>query len=373
MCDRLTKVGRRKLCHLFRSCFPNTISTTTKFVDDGTVYVITGDINNLWLRDSSAQVHPYLALHWDPIITLILEGLIRRQNRFIMLGPYDSAFSLDQTMQQATSREHINLGRNLYTSQHNFETDSLSYHIWLSHEWWKKTGRTHIFTQEWRRVAELIVHVFVIEQNHWQVSPYRYPEYGNDGMGPVGGYTGMVWGGSRPSDDPQSLPYLIPANMFIVVAMRQLEEIARDVYHDARLADMAAMLADQIDEGIHKFGVVHLPSNRTASSSSDAADNATGGLIFAYEVDGLGNTTLMDDANIPNLLSAPYFGYRPSFDPNGEISNRTRHWILSAADPWFSKGDKVEGLSSKHTDTGSERVWPLGLIMQGLTAQGTIF
>jgi len=55
----------KELGWLFENCFPNTLDTTVDFSmvnDKRDTYVITGDIDAMWLRDSSAQVWPYMAL-----------------------------------------------------------------------------------------------------------------------------------------------------------------------------------------------------------------------------------------------------------------------------------------------------------------------
>jgi uncharacterized protein len=54
-----------EIAWLFANCFPNTLDTTVTTGElDGKpdTYVITGDINAMWLRDSAAQVWPYLPL-----------------------------------------------------------------------------------------------------------------------------------------------------------------------------------------------------------------------------------------------------------------------------------------------------------------------
>ena len=62
VCNRLHEMGRDDLVPLFKNCYPNTLETTVKVLDDGSAFVITGDIHAMWLRDSAAQVHHYLPL-----------------------------------------------------------------------------------------------------------------------------------------------------------------------------------------------------------------------------------------------------------------------------------------------------------------------
>src|SRR5512134_2601839 len=88
-------LGRRpKLARMFARCFPNTFQTTLTRLADGTTFVITGDIPAMWLRDSAAQVRPYLALApADAQIAGLLEGVVRRQMSYILHDPYANAFN----------------------------------------------------------------------------------------------------------------------------------------------------------------------------------------------------------------------------------------------------------------------------------------
>src|SRR4051794_19371214 len=57
------KLRDPKLAWLFSNCLPNTLDTTVEFGSfEGKpdTVVVTGDIPAMWLRDSSAQVWPYL-------------------------------------------------------------------------------------------------------------------------------------------------------------------------------------------------------------------------------------------------------------------------------------------------------------------------
>jgi meiotically up-regulated gene 157 (Mug157) protein len=158
----------------------------------------------------------------------------------------------------------------------------------------------------------------------------------------------MTWSGFRPSDDACSYGYLIPANMFAVVVLGYLAEIARDVWGDTEMETEARRLAGEIDAGIQAHGIVEHPSY---------------GAIYAYEADGLGHHALMDDANVPSLLSIPYLGYRGADDP---LYQNTRRFILSRGNPYFFEGSAAAGIGSPHTP--HRYIWPLALAMQGLTA-----
>lgn len=51
-----------KLAWMFENCFPNTLDTTVHFNGEDDTFVYTGDIHAMWLRDSAAQVWPYVSL-----------------------------------------------------------------------------------------------------------------------------------------------------------------------------------------------------------------------------------------------------------------------------------------------------------------------
>jgi hypothetical protein len=130
--------------------------------------------------------------------------------------------------------------------------------------------------------------------------------------------------------------------------MRDLSDIARTVWRDGRMAQNAWGLSVQIQRGIEQYGTVNL---------------APFGRIYAYEVDGRGHANLMDDANVPSLLSIPYFGYLPK---TSSLYQATRRFVLSPRNPYFFAGKYAQGIGSPHTPHGY--VWPLALCVQALTA-----
>jgi meiotically up-regulated gene 157 (Mug157) protein len=140
----------------------------------------------------------------------------------------------------------------------------------------------------------------------------------------------------------------MPANMFAVVVLRYLAEIASEVLNDSELEGDSRALAHEIEEGIRKFGVV---------------EHTEYGTIYAYETDGLGLYNLMDDANVPSLLSIPYIGYASAEDP---VYQNTRRFVLSTDNPYFYQGKYAEGIGSPHTP--DRYIWHIALAIQGLTA-----
>jgi len=321
-----------KLNLLYLTAFDETIQRHALAQRDGTTYVSTGDIDAEWLRDASETVRPYIALsEHDPDVAGTLRGVVARQAKYILIDPYANAFS-----------------SNYHVVEHKFEVDSLLYPIWFSYDYYKQTGDRSIFTPEVRRAFDRVVATLRDEQHHAQRSHYRNPQLANNGRGSPVRYTGMVWTGFRPSDDPDRYHFNIPDNMFASVVMRDLSAIERDVWHDSRMSANAWGLSVEIQRGIEQYGTLEL---------------APFGRIYAYEVDGRGHANVMDDANIPSLLSIPYFGYLPK---TNSLYLATRKFALSDRNPYFFRGKYAQGIGSPHTPHGY--VWPLALCVQAITA-----
>lgn len=345
-----------QLAQMFRQCYLNTVETTTEILDDQTTFVFTGDIPAMWLRDSTAQVRPLVALAaHDLDIRRLIQGLILRQARYICIDPYANAFNKGSNDQ---GHHDITL-QNPWVWERKYELDSLCYPIQLCADYWKATKDSSIFNETVRAMFSKVIEVMQTEQNHDRDSAYSFERPRQhqtlpsdtlpfDGRGTRTNYTGMVWSGFRPSDDACKFGYLIPANMFAVVILNNIVEFARDIFQDPQLAGRAESLCQEIEFGIQTYGIVNHPRY---------------GRIYAYETDGFGNYNMMDDANIPSLLSIPYLGYRPASDP---IYQNTRAFILSSDNPYYYTGTHIHGIGSPHTPEGY--VWPLSLIMQGLTS-----
>ena len=222
---------RPRLATLFRNCFPNTLDTTTELHDDGSTYVFTGDIPAMWLRDSSAQVSPYLSLAGqDADVRRIISGLIRKQIGYILIDPYANAFN--RTADGACWAPD-ETDQNDWVWERKYEIDSLCYPLWLAHRYWQATGDTSVFDDEFRRAARVILELWTVEQDHVARSPYRFQRRDcppsdtltHEGLGAPVAPTGMTWSGFRPSDDACRFGYLVPANLFAVVALRHLHNI----------------------------------------------------------------------------------------------------------------------------------------------------
>lgn len=348
--------ARGRLGELFANCFPNTLDTTVELGEiDGRpdTFVITGDIHAMWLRDSSAQVQPYVSLAGqDPALARLLAGVIHRQTACTLIDPYANAFNRGPTGSPFASDE-TEMKPEVW--ERKWELDSLCYPVRLAHAYWKATGDVSPFDERWRQTARLAVATMKVQQRKDGPGPYsnkRTTSWSPD-MVPGQGFghpvrpTGLIASLFRPSDDAALFPFHVPSNMFAVVSLRQMAEMHEVIAGDAAFAAECRALADEVDAALLRHAVVQ---------------HATRGRVWAYEVDGYGNAYLMDDANAPNLLGATYFGYTAA----PEVTAATRALILSDDNPYFHAGRVAEGLGSPHTP--GRRVWPIAIVMRALTS-----
>lgn len=336
---------------MFRKCYLNTLETTVEATDDD-VFIKTGDIPAMWLRDSSVQVSHYVRLAGvDPDVKALIKNTLKRQFKCILIDPYANAFN--KTANGKGHKDITKLNDNVW--ERKYELDSLIYPLWLLNRYYSNTRDGEIFDELFFRVYETVLNVFEVEQNHDEKSDYSFKRTGefwfdtlpNEGKGEKTGYTGMIWCAFRPSDDRCKYNYLVPANMFAVAVLRELvknldESGAKNAYKQKTLK-----FIDEIQQGIEKYGVT----------------DTENGKIYAYEVDGLGNGHFMDDANVPSLLSLPYLGYCKKDD--GLYLN-TRKAVLSDKNPFYYSGRLASGVGSPHTP--ENYVWHIAIIMQALTS-----
>ncbi len=320
------------LQRIYQRAYDEAYSRHATIEPDGTTFVSTGDIDQEWLRDSSAVMTTYIGLaSTDSYVRNMLRGAIARQAKYILIDPYANAFTNDYQI-----------------AERKFEMDSLLYPIRLAYVYWKATGDRSIFTPVLQRAMTAALRTLRVEQHHATRSHYRHPELANGGMGTRVAYTGLVWTGFRPSDDAARYQYNIPDNMFAAVVLQQLTQIENRVYRDKGLAQESWGLSVQIRHGIEHYALVNEPGF---------------GRIYAYEIDGFGHATLMDDANIPSLLSAPYFGYVSAHD---SVYKATRNFVLSPRNPYYFAGKYASGVGSPHTPHGY--IWPLSLVVEAITS-----
>lgn len=354
---QLGTVGlRAKFARMAGQCLPNTLDTTVELGTlDGRAdtFVITGDIHAMWLRDSTAQVWPYLPFaRQDPRLALLLRGVIGRQVRCVLIDPYANAFNRDLVPSPEHADDDTVMKPGVF--ERKWELDSLCSVIRLSYGYWRATGDTSPFDSQWREAMTLIIATMRTQQRKDGAGPYRFQRTTawNPDSVPGNGYgnpvrpVGLIVSLFRPSDDATIFPFLVPANMYAVVALRQLAVMLRAFAIDAA-ATQARALADEVNAALR----IH------------ALRRSGQGDTWAYEVDGFGNSLFMDDANVPSLLSLPYLGWCGAADPTYQ---RTRKRILSDDNPWFRRGRAAAGVGSPHTP--GNRVWPIAIIMRALTS-----
>ena len=349
------RIADEELRRLLIGTLPNTLDTT--LVVSGTddrpdTFVLTGDINAMWLRDSTAQVWPYLSSVTDDAgLDRLIRGVIHRQTDQVLLDPYANGFRADEEPSEwAGDRTAMRPG----VHERKWEPDSLQAFFRISAGYWRTSRSLRPFDGAWRDALEISLRTLRTEQRFDGTTPYRFQRPNgdptdhvpNDGRGAPTRPDGMVHGAFRPSDDACELPFNVPVNMALAAALDAVAPLAAAIA-DPQLAAEARSLAAGIRDGVERDG--------TVGEGSETR--------WAYEVDGLGGQVLMDDANAPSLLSLPYLGACDASEPTYVA---TRQWVLSRANPWMFHGRGCEGIGSPHTGIG--RTWPIAIAMRGLTA-----
>lgn len=349
-----------RLAWMFANCFPNTLDTTVHFrtdEEDGMddTFVYTGDIHAMWLRDSGAQVWPYVQLaNDDEALRRMIAGVINRQFKLINIDPYANAFNDGPTGGEWMS-DITDMNPNVH--ERKWEIDSHCYPIRLAYGYWKETGDTSVFGEVWIQAIKNILKTFKEQQRKDGVGPYYFMRkterqldtkccngYGNP-VNPVG----LIVSSFRPSDDATTFDFLVPSNFFAVTSLRKAAEILTKVNKDKELAKECRALADEVEAALKEYAVVEHPKY---------------GKIYAFEVDGFGNTYLMDDSNAPSLLSMAYLG---DVDVNDPIYQNTRRFVWSEDNPYFFKGTAGEGIGGPHI--GYDMIWPMSIMMKAFTSR----
>lgn len=351
----------QKLAWLFENCYPNTLDTTVNFRMNGAIpdtFVITGDIHAMWLRDSGAQVWPYVSLcHNDEQLRLLIAGVIHRQMKCILIDPYANSFNEGPTGSEWKT-DKTEMKPDLH--ERKWEIDSLCYPIRLAYHYWKVTGDTSIFNKEWEQAVEVIVKTFIEQQRKNGVGPYTFlrntdrqlDTLSNNGNGNPVKPVGLIVSSFRPSDDASTFGFLVPSNFFAVSSLRQAAEILKKVKGNTALASKCLNLALEVETALKKYATYAHPKY---------------GKIYAFEVDGFGNQLLMDDANVPSLLAMPYLG---SISLNDPIYQNTRKFVWSTDNPYFFKGKAGEGIGGPHV--GYDMAWPMSLIIKAMTSTNDV-
>lgn len=344
-----------KLAWMFENCYPNTLDTTVHFGkdEDGDydTFVYTGDIHAMWLRDSGAQVWPYVQLaNKDENLKHLLEGVIRRQFHCINLDPYANAFNKEPNPNGEWMSDRTKMTPMLH--ERKWELDSDCYPIRLAYQYWKVTGDGSVFTDGlWEKTVRTILATFKDQQRKEGLGSYSFMRSGSElhgGYGAPCNPVGLIASNFRPSDDYTELPFMVADNFFAVSSLRKAAEILTEVNKDNELASQCNTLADEVSAALKKYAVVKHPKF---------------GKIYAFEVDGFGSQILMDDSNIPSLLGMAYLGDVSLRDP---VYQNTRRFVLSKANPYFFKGTAGEGIGGPHC--GYDYIWPMSIIMRVMTS-----
>ena len=343
---------------MFRNCFPNTLDTTVHYREDEDgnpdTYVYTGDIPAMWLRDSGAQVWPYVQLCGNDVpLRRMIAGVIRRQFKLINIDPYANAFNDGPT---GAGEDAEFYPQNPWVFERKWEIDSHCYPIRLAHHYWKTTGDVSVFDAEWVAAMRNIIKTLREQQRKEGPGPYTFLRTTDRqldtkccvGRGNPVNPVGLIASAFRPSDDATTFEFLVPSNFMVVSSLRKAAEILTAVNDERELADECTALADEVAAALQKYAVVEHPEF---------------GKIYAFEVDGFGSAQLMDDANVPSLLAMPYLGDVERTDP---IYENTRRFVWSTENPYFWRGAAGEGIGGPHI--GVEMIWPMSIMMRAFTA-----
>ena len=348
--------GNAYLAWMFENCFPNTVDTTIHYDGKDDTFVYTGDIHAMWLRDSGAQVWPYVQFaKKDEKLRKMIRGVILRQWKCINIDPYANAFNMGPVENNEWANDETDMKPELH--ERKYEIDSLCYPLRLAYHYWQVTGDTSVFGPEWRQAIVNILKTFREQQRKVNRGPYSFMRvtdrqldtvcnlgYGNP-VNPVG----LIASVFRPSDDATTFLFLVPSNFMAVSSLRKAAEILEKVNGDTATAGECTALADEVSTALRKYAVVHHPKY---------------GDIYAFEVDGFGNHFLMDDANVPSLLAMPYLG---DVDVNDPIYQNTRRFVWSEDNPYFFRGTAGEGIGGPHV--GYDMAWPMSIMMRAFTSK----
>lgn len=351
-----SRIADDTLATMFRQCFPNTLDTTIKLWGRDDTFVITGDIPALWLRDSAAQLWPYLRFcKQDANVAALIRGLLVRQFRCINIDAYANAFNQSpDSMSPNWSSDGTEMRPGVF--ERKYELNSLCYPLRLAYGYWKSSGDDTLFDSLWLKTLRIVLHTMRVEQRLDGASPYTFlrvtdrmhDTQSNRGKGHPAKPCGLIASSFRASDDGTILPFLVPDNFMAVNTLRKSAEILRQVNREWALADSCEALAGQVEAALRQYAVVH---------------TAKYGDVYAFEVDGYGNALLMDDANVPSLLALPYIADVSLSDP---IYQNTRRFVLSTDNPYYFTGKAGAGIGGPHVGIGY--VWPMSIIVQAMTS-----
>lgn len=411
-----TRIADPDLYRLFQNSFPNTLDTMVKWhglahdadgneTTEELSYVITGDIDAMWLRDSASQLYSYQSFLSagnpegnDDMTSLnsLWRGLINSHSRYILISPYCHSFQpppesgIPPTHNGAFSH---NKPRPAYDPVKVFdckwELDSLASFLQASVAYWTATHDLAFFARYgWIAAVRAAVDAAAAmrlgtydAEGRVQASAWTFTGWTNrgsetltnDGLGNPVRANGMVRTAFRPSDDATIFQLLVPANMmwakYLEEASVLMEALAEEGAHP--IAPEKQAMARDLVQTMRDFAL----GIRKGVDADAIVAHREFGDIFAYECDGYGGVNLMDDANVPSLLSMPLFQYAESRFalPEGakardysKIYQNTRRFIMSAANPYWAQGPAISAVGGPHLGPG--KAWPMAALVAAMTA-----
>ena len=370
--EMTSQMEDKDLARIFENAFPNTLDTTVRWHVDGTdkskkhksllghkddgkwegaqSFIVTGDIDAEWLRDSTNQLEPYLPLakHDKKIENLIL-GAINTQSEFVLQSPYCNAFQPPPPsgLPGTTNGQPDNVHPTYEPSvvfECKYELDSIAHFLALTNQFHNHTGSVAFLTPRWAGALQTVMRLldkqseptFDPETARYQGNEYMFQRGTTTGTetlnlgglgNPLNWGTGLVRSAFRPSDDATILGFYIPANAMMAVELQRLADVLRSAGFKKDLVDILRARGKNIEKAVWEHGVVH---------------HKTYGDVFAYEVDGYGSHILMDDANVPSLLALPALGF---VDASDKTYQNTRRMLLEkAGNPYYLIGPAFRGI-----------------------------
>ncbi|CAG8108950.1 unnamed protein product [Penicillium olsonii] len=387
--DITSRLVDKDLAQLFRNAFPNTLDTTIRWHQNASTsagakgkrdgpqwsgvqtFIVTGDINAEWLRDSTNQLVNYqsLAAKDKSLYSLIL-GAISTQSEFVIQSPYCNAFQPPSASgvkpENSTQKDTVHPAYNpSFVFECKYELDSLAHFLQLGTEFYEKTGSTEFLTERWYKALQTVLKTIDAQskptfndKNQFVTNQYTFQRQTNigtetlslSGVGnPLNGDTGLIRSAFRPSDDATILGFFIPPNAQMSVQLRKTAKVIKAAGGPADLAADLQERGTKLAKAIHEHAIVQHPKY---------------GDVYAFEVDGYGSRILMDDANIPSLLSLPYLGFVDKSDP---VYQNTRKMVTDkASNPYYLEGPQFHGIGGPHI--GLEHAWPMSLLVQAMTS-----
>ena len=344
------KESAMKLCSQF--LFSSIRSGAVSMSSAQTTFVSTGDFPDMWIRDSTVQVGIYYGRQ-SGLLRNVIDGTIRQQALFILQDPYANAYYKEWKLANHLPKKDRVIGRGGWVGTRNYELDSGAYYLNQLYDYYVAyPSSSSMLLQESAvfQAVELMVDTWIVEQHHEERSPYRYFELPRKGVGPQTEYTGMTWSGFRPSDEPNTYGYSIASNIHAAAGLERILAINEQLWKSSILERKATKLLKDIEKGIHEHGIVNTDR---------------GVRVYAYEVDGMGNSLVdYDDANIPSLLSLPLLGWTGLDEA---IYEDTKKGILSDRNPFYFEGTVHKGIGSSHTP--KNMVWPMTFVADALTTK----